>query len=163
MEKKSQRAVKRFFTKRGENSLKHWNRVRNPLRVMLNFMVIWLAKYCPSLGLKRWLYRLIRIRVGKDVSVGLGVTMDIFFPELIEIGDNTVIGYDSLILTHEFLVKEWRKGRVRIGKDVMIGAWSLIMPGVKIGDGAKIASYSLVNRDVKAGEFVGGVPAKKIN
>ena len=162
MEKKSQRTVKRFWVKKDENSLKHWYRVRNPLRVIMNFLVIWLAKYCPSLTFKRWLYRLVGVKIGRGVSVGLGVTFDIFFPGLIEIGDNSIIGYDSLILTHEFLMKEWRKGKVKIGKNVMIGAWSLIMPGVKIGDGAKIASYSLVNRDVKAGEFVGGVPARKI-
>ena len=105
---------------------------------------------------------MVGVRIGKDVSVGLGVVLDIFFPEMIEIEENTVIGYDTLILAHEFLIKEWRKGKVRIGKDVMIGARSLILPGVKIGDGAKVAAYSLVNRDVKPGEFVGGVPIKSI-
>jgi len=162
MEKETQRSVKRFWTKKSENSLRNWHRVRNPFRVVFSFAVIWIAKYFPSLTVKRSLYRLVGAKIGKGVSVGLGVTFDIFFPELIEIGDNAIIGYDSLILTHEFLVKEWRKGKVRIGKDVMIGAWSLVMPGVTIGDGAKIASYSLVNRDVKPGEFVGGVPARKI-
>jgi acetyltransferase-like isoleucine patch superfamily enzyme len=157
-----EREVKKFWARRGENSLKYWYRAQSPLRVVLNFLVIWLAKYVPSLGVKRGLYRLVGMKIGKDVSVGLGVTFDIFFPGLIEIGSNTIIGYDTLLLTHEFLQKEWRKGKVRIGKDVMIGSRVLVLPGVRIGDRAKVASYSLVNRDVKPGEFVGGVPIKSL-
>ncbi|MFQ5648162.1 MAG: acyltransferase, partial [Candidatus Aenigmatarchaeota archaeon] len=156
------RKVEVFWEKRGGNSLKYWHRARNPLRVIANFLVIWLAKYCPSLAVKRGLYRLVGMKVGRDVSVGLGATFDIFFPELIEIGDNSIIGFDALVLAHEFLVERARKGKVRIGKGVLIGARVLILPGVKIGDGAKVASYSLVNRDVKPGEFVGGIPIRSL-
>ena len=39
-----------------------------------------------------------------QVSAGLASTMDIFFPHLITIGDNTIIGYNTVILAHEFLV-----------------------------------------------------------
>jgi acetyltransferase-like isoleucine patch superfamily enzyme len=38
----------------------------------------------------------------------------------------------------------------------------MILPGVTIGDGAKVAAYSLVNRNVKPGEFVGGIPIKTL-
>jgi len=60
--------------------------------------------------------------------------MDVFFPELIEIGDNSIIGFNSTILCHEFLVDEYRLGRVRIGKNVTIGANTTILPGVVIAD-----------------------------
>jgi acetyltransferase-like isoleucine patch superfamily enzyme len=156
------REVEAFWERRGENSLKHWARARHPARVMWNFLLIWLAKYCPSLAVKRGLYRTAGMKIGKDVSVGLGVTFDIFFPELIEVGDNSIIGYDSLVLTHEFLVDKARKGRVTIGKGVLIGSRCLILSGVRIGDGAKVSSYSLVNRDVKPGEFVGGIPIRTL-
>lgn len=145
------------------NSLTGWWRRRNPFRVMFNFSVVMLCKYIPSLRVKRLLYRTINMKVGRDVSVGLGAVMDVFYPELIEIGDNSVIGFNSAILAHEFLVDQWRTGRVRIGKNVLIGAWTLVLPGVTIGDSAKVAAYSLVNQDVKPGEFVGGVPARKIS
>ncbi len=51
---------------------------------------------------------------------------------------------------------------MKIGKNVMIGALGLVMPGVKIGDNAKIAAYSLVNKNVKPNSFVGGVPVREI-
>ncbi len=142
------------------NSMLGWFRVRNPLRVAVNFLVIYACRFLPSLWLKRVLLRMIGMRVGRNVAIGLGATFDIFFPELIEIGDNSVIGYNATLLAHEFLVGEWRTGRVRVGRDVMIGAMCLVLPGVEIGDGATVAAYSLVNRDVPPGALVGGVPAR---
>jgi virginiamycin A acetyltransferase len=54
------------------------------------------------------------------------------------------------------------KGDTIIGNDVWIGYDSLIMPGVKIANGAIIASRSVVVSDVQAYTIVGGNPAKQI-
>jgi virginiamycin A acetyltransferase len=54
------------------------------------------------------------------------------------------------------------KGNTIVGNDVWIGYESLIMPGVKIGDGAIISSRSVVTSDVTAYSIVGGNPAKLI-
>lgn len=54
------------------------------------------------------------------------------------------------------------KGDTIIGNDVWIGYDALIMPGVKIGDGAIIASKSVVVKDVPAYTIVGGNPANEI-
>ncbi|MEO1486680.1 MAG: CatB-related O-acetyltransferase, partial [Bacteroidota bacterium] len=51
---------------------------------------------------------------------------------------------------------------IEIGNDVWIGAQVTILDGVKIGDGAIIASGALVNRDVPPYSIWGGVPAKEI-
>ncbi|MEE8167269.1 MAG: acyltransferase [Candidatus Hydrothermarchaeales archaeon] len=147
---------------RRRNSMRYWHRIRNPLRVSVNFLVIYLCRFLPSLSLKNFFYRLIGINIGRDVSIGLMAMFDIFFPELIEIGDNTVIGYNATILAHEYLVGEWRKGSVRIGESVMIGANTTVLAGVEIGKGAMVSACSLVNRDVKPGSFIGGVPAREL-
>lgn len=55
-----------------------------------------------------------------------------------------------------------RKGDIIIGNDVWIGRESVIMPGVKIGDGAIIAAYSVVAKDVPPYAVFGGNPAKFI-
>jgi acetyltransferase-like isoleucine patch superfamily enzyme len=49
-----------------------------------------------------------------------------------------------------------------IGDDVWIGYGSIIMSGVKIGDGSIIAAGSVVTKDVEAYSIYGGNPAKKI-
>ena len=86
------------------------------------------------------------------------VMLDIMFPEKISVGRNTVIGYNTTILAHEYLIKEYRLGEVKIGSEVMIGANTTILPGVTIGDGAVVSAGTLVNKDVPAGAFVGGNP-----
>lgn len=55
-----------------------------------------------------------------------------------------------------------RKGNIVIGNDVWIGRESVIMPGVTIGDGAIVAAYSVVTKDVAPYTIVGGNPAKFI-
>ena len=54
------------------------------------------------------------------------------------------------------------KGNTVISNDVWIGYEAVIMPGVEIGDGAIIASKSVVTKDVSAYTVVGGNPAKVI-
>jgi acetyltransferase-like isoleucine patch superfamily enzyme len=144
------------------NSLQKWYHYRNPLRVIVNFLVIWFCKYLPSLRIKNWFYRRVGIKIGKHVSVGLAVTFDIFFPDMIEIGDNSIIGYNATILCHEFLIKELRKGKVKIGKNVLIGANSTILAGVSIGDESSVSAMSLVNSDIPKNSFYGGVPANPL-
>lgn len=144
------------------NSLQYWPKFVSPLRVVWNFVCIYLAKYSPSLQLKCFLYRLTGARIGKNVSIGLAVVFDIFYPHLITIEENAVVGYSSVILCHEFLVRGARTGPVVIGRDVMIGANSTILAGVTIGAGAEVSAMSLVNRHLPPGVLAGGVPVKVI-
>lgn len=54
------------------------------------------------------------------------------------------------------------KGNTVVGNDVWLGYRAMIMPGVQIGDGAIIATGSLVTRDVPPYAIVGGNPAEVI-
>ena len=54
------------------------------------------------------------------------------------------------------------KGNIEIGNDVWIGYNATIMAGVKIGDGAIIATNSTVVSDVEPYTIVGGNPAREI-
>ncbi len=144
------------------NSMRYWYRIKNPIRVSLNFLVLYTCRFLPSLSLKNLLYRSLGMKVGKDVSIGLGAMFDIFFPELIEIGDNSIVGYNAVMLAHECLTHEWRRGKVVVGKDALIGANATILPGVTVGDGAVVYANSLVNRDVKPNSKVAGVPIGEV-
>ncbi|WP_425452242.1 acyltransferase [Paenibacillus sambharensis] len=132
-------------------------------KAVRNFIFIQLSRYCPSLPVKNWIYRrILGMKVGRHTSFALMVMVDVFFPERIEIGDNSIIGYNTTILTHEYLIREYRLGHVRIGSGVMVGANTTILPGVTIGDGAIIAAGSIVHKDVEPYSFVGGNPIKVI-
>jgi acetyltransferase-like isoleucine patch superfamily enzyme len=147
----------------GANSLWHVYKTVPFWKVVKNFIVIQLARYTPFLAMKNRLYRsFLKMSVGDQTSFALMVMLDVMFPERISVGRNTVIGYNTTILAHEYLIKEYRLGDVVIGDEVMIGANSTILPGVKIGDGAIVSAGTLVHKDVPEGAFVGGNPMRII-
>ncbi|RLI84376.1 MAG: acyltransferase [Archaeoglobales archaeon] len=156
------RKTRVLLKSRDKNSLRYWTSIKHPLRVALNYIIVAICRVLPSLSLKCWLYRRIGVKVGKNVSFGLESTVDIFFPELIEVGDNSIIGYNTVLLAHEFLVDELRVGEVKIGKNVTIGANCTVLPGVEIGDNSIVSAHSLVNSDIPPNVLAGGVPAKVI-
>ena len=132
-------------------------------KVVKNFIIIQIARYTPFLSVKNWLYRtFLKMEVGKKTSFALMVMPDIMFPEKIKVGNNSVIGYNTTILAHEYLIEEYRIGDVKIGDNVLIGANTTILPGVTIGDNAIVSAASLVHKNVPAGAFVGGNPMKII-
>lgn len=74
-------------------------------------------------------------------------------------------GWSEAAADYEALVSKkdsFRKPQVVIGNDVWIGANATILRGVTIGDGAIIASGSVVTRAVEPYSVVGGVPARHI-
>lgn len=132
-------------------------------KVLKNTVIIQLAKYTPFFRVKNWLYRVfLKMKVGERTAIAFMVTPDIMFPEKIRVGNDTIIGYNTTILAHEYLIQEYRLGEVVIGSEVMIGANTTILPGVRIGDKAVVSAGTLVNRDVPRGAFVGGNPMQII-
>lgn len=158
MNRKDRLEIKEF----DRNPLLQWNKERNPLRVTFNTIFLSIAKLLP-LKLKNKLYRNLGADIGDDTAIALGVMFDIFYPEKIEVGSGTTIGYGTTVLTHETTTSEFRKGPTKIGDNVLIGAQTVILPGVEIGDGAKVSANSVINRDIEEDEFVGGNPVKKID
>ncbi len=132
------------------------------LRVLRNAIFIYAARFAPAFAVKYACYRAVGAHVARHAVVGLGVTLDIFFPQDITIEDDATVGFDTTILAHEFLRHEWRRGPVRICRDAVVGANCTLLPGVVVGEGAVVSAMSLVNRDVPPGAFVGGVPIKFI-
>mgnify|MGYP001627055343 CR=1 FL=1 len=145
------------------NSLWSWPDAKSPLVVMRNYVVIVLARICPSLRFKNRLLGAIGVTVGEGVSWGLESTPDVFWPERITVGDDAIIGYDATLLCHEFLQDEYRLGDVVLEDRAMIGAGAVVLPGVTVGEGAQVAANSLVASDVPPNATVAGVPAEVVS
>ena len=73
------------------------------------------------------------------------------------------IFYDEWGLDVQRVTDAWdNKGDIVVGNDVWLGRECVVMPGVKIGDGAIVAAYSVVTRDVAPYTVAGGNPARFI-
>ena len=91
--------------------------------------------------------------------------------ERIEIGNDCMLAAFCYVLDvdHEFAdtkttIREQglRIKPVIIGNDVWVGAGTIILRGVTIGDGAVVAANSVVTKDVSPHAVVGGIPAKVV-
>ncbi|NEM97606.1 acyltransferase [Pontibacter sp. BT327] len=116
-----------------------------------------------------------RIKVSPGTNLVLGNHVDLAWGVLIttgggvEIGDRSLIGYNTQIFSanhvipprpQQIFTSGHEKKKVKIGKDVWIGAGCIILPGVTIGEGAVVAGGSVVTKDVAPFTIVGGNPAK---
>lgn len=106
-----------------------------------------------------------RLRIGADSQIGVACAFDL--EGQIWLGERVTLGHQVLLLTstHEVGPAQRRAGElvckdIQIGNDVWIGARSILLPGVTIGDGAVIAVGTLVNRSVPRGAYVAGAPAR---
>ena len=99
---------------------------------------------------------------GMDVhptaKVSLKAHLDKTYPAGVHIGAYTMVTFGVAILTHD--MSRHMRADTHIGRNCFIGAHSVILPGVRIGDGSIIAAGSVVNRDVAPNTLVGGNPAK---
>lgn len=120
------------------------------------------------------------VRIGSRTHVGGGSLLDAACE--IAIGDDVLVAFDVLVMDHDSHslrfserkndVTDWIQGRkdwsrvvqrpVRIGDKAWIGARSIILKGVTVGEGAVVAAGSVVTRDVPAWTIVGGNPARVI-
>ena len=141
------------------NSLWHWPGAKSMWRIVYNYVLVLVARIAPSLRVKNWALRRIGVTVERGVSWGLEATPDVFWPELITLEKDAIVGYDATLLCHEFLQDEYRTGEVVVGERAMIGAGAIVLPGVEIGADARVAANSLVADDVAPGTTVAGVPA----
>jgi acetyltransferase-like isoleucine patch superfamily enzyme len=84
----------------------------------------------------------------------------------IEVGDHTMIG--DMVTIYDTSCHEVSPGipavarRVRLGRNVWVGARAMILPGVTIGDHSVIGAGSIVTKDVPERAIAVGNPAKVI-
>ena len=97
--------------------------------------------------------------IGDNVTIKCGVQLW----DGITIEDNVMVG-SNVTFTNDMFPrsknKDWKLLRTRVCQGATIGAGSVILPGLTIGEGAFIAAGSVLTKDVPAGELWKGSPAK---
>lgn len=92
------------------------------------------------------------------------MTGTIYNADIVEIGDNVIIGAGSFVTAHLGEGAKRIFKRIRIGNNCTIGMNSIVMPGVTVGDNSVVAAGAVVpmNVVIPPNEIWGGIPARKI-
>jgi acetyltransferase-like isoleucine patch superfamily enzyme len=103
-----------------------------------------------------------------DITVGkgcwFGLNNIVMGP--LQIGDKSSTGPYVMILGPRHPVPaqaQKQRDKTIIGNNVWISSGSIVLFGVEIGDNAIISAGSVVTKDVPAGSFVGGNPARNLS
>jgi acetyltransferase-like isoleucine patch superfamily enzyme len=109
--------------------------------------------------------------MGKNVHIyGNPISMFGTEPWCVSLGNNIHITREVLFITHDGGTLLFRDKEpsleitkcIKVGNNVYIGARSIIMPGVIIGNDCVIGAGSVVTKNIPSNSVYAGVPAKKI-
>ncbi len=156
----------------GNNIQKLWlHKINSSFWKIYKRLLKSLAKQLPGYQIRRRLFKAAGYKIGKDVYIGEDL---IIIDELEETGYLNV-GNRVAIAERVTLVISSRPnfsritpyvstahGPITIEDDAWLGTGSIIMPNIKIGQGAVIGANSVVTKDVPPYTVVVGIPAKPL-
>jgi len=109
----------------------------------------------------RWAYlRYLGMDIHPDTQISLKAHLDTTNPKGIHIGQGTLIAFGAVVLSHD--LTRVLHTDTYIGRNCFIGAHSIILPGIRIGDNCIVAIGSVVTKDVEPNSIVAGNPARVI-
>ena len=96
----------------------------------------------------------------------LSEDVDCYSVDQITIGDQATVSQGAKLCcaSHDISspIMELTYAPITIGANAWIAGWSIVLPGVTIGEGSVVAAGSVVTRNVESWTVVGGNPAKFI-
>ncbi len=96
-----------------------------------------------------------------EVGNNTNIQSQVYLPHLTRVGNNVFIGPAAKVMNDKYPASSKLLPTV-IEDNVIVGASALLLPGIRIGEGAVIAAGAVVTKDVKPSAVVAGVPAREI-
>jgi acetyltransferase-like isoleucine patch superfamily enzyme len=124
-------------------------------------MVTWTKPTFDKNGMTQWYWRVTNIEnfnLGNQVEIGSFTVIDAKYGVTIE--DNVKIGWSCSIFSNSTI--DNKKGKIILKQGCKIGANSVVLPGITIGENVTIGANSLVNKNIPSNEIWAGSPAQKI-
>lgn len=151
--------------------------------------VIFQIATIPSLHIRKWLYKGLGVKMGKNVTIHFRT--ELRCPERLSLGDGTIIGDNAILdarrgltlgknvnlssnvsiytLQHDHRAPDFScpaedkvDFAVKIDDRAWLGSNVIVLPGVHIGEGAVCCAGCVVTKNVEPYDVVAGIPAKKV-
>lgn len=130
------------------------NRKSIPTRLALSLR-------CGALSLRTaYLRHVLGMNIHPDTQISLKARLDRTNPRGIHIDEGTLVAFGAVILTHD--LSRVLHTDTYIGRNCFIGAHSIILPGIRVGDNCIVATGSVVTKDIAPNTVVAGNPARAI-
>lgn len=107
-----------------------------------------------------YLRQVLGMDIHPDTQISLKANLDRTNPRGIHIDQGTLVAFGVVILSHD--MSRALSTDTYIGRNCFIGAHSIILPGIRVGDGCIVATGSVVTKDVEPNTVVAGNPARVI-
>lgn len=107
-----------------------------------------------------WFTQFWGMDIDKTVIFSMSAKLDKTYPQGIHIGKYSYLAFQSAVLSHDMIRK--LKVDTVIGENCFIGAKSVILPGVVVGNNSVVAAGAVVTTNVPPNTIVAGNPAKVI-
>lgn len=107
-----------------------------------------------------YLRHILGMNIHPDTQISLKANLDRSNPRGIHIDEGTLVAFGAVILSHD--MSRALSTDTYIGRNCFIGAHSIVLPGIRVGDGSIVATGSVVTKDVEPGSIVAGNPARVI-
>ncbi|SRR5258708_4685327 len=148
------------------------------------FKIHFVSSHIPFWFIRKFVFCFSGVKIGKGTTIHMGCKF--FDPNGVVIGEDSMIGENAFLdgraklkigshvdiasdvliynSEHDLESEDFhaKNETVEIGDYVFIGPRAIILPGVKIGNGAVVAAGAVVTKNVENYKIVGGVPAKII-
>ena len=107
------------------------------------------------------------LKVGENFNRQQGCFIDPTHCWLIEIGNNVTMSIRVVLMAHDASTKNslgyTKIGKIKIKDNVFLGANTIVLPNVTIGENSVIGANSVVTKDVPPNSVVAGNPARVIS
>ncbi|MHA1682300.1 MAG: acyltransferase [Promethearchaeota archaeon] len=129
-------------------------------RHFFKYYALWLARNATFPWIDKIAYTMFGVPVGKTVVLH-EAWVD---TEFVEIGDFAMVGMGSTVMSHCIYKDKFLVRRVIIESHTVIGAYTILAPGVKVGMSSVMGANSgtHIDQDIAPGHLYAGNPAKKL-